>query len=195
MIETIVQSFAAGEVKTFSVSGNYFELIDAPSGGVDVILSDRSGGQLASMRNIGAGYFVRPGPYEVVQITSASAQSISFFVADGDAGTRRLSGNVTVTSAPAVVLPVLSNLANAQATVTTTSAQLLAANAARKYLLVQNKDPVGTIWLGWGTVTQANGIRVPPGGFYELPDYNTTQALSAIGDLASNANIVTVQGG
>lgn len=194
MIETIVQSFAAGESKTFLYSGNYFELIDAPSGGVDVLLSDRSGGQLASMRNIGAGYFVRPGPYEVVQIKSVSAQSISFFVADGDAGTRRLSGNVAVTSLPAALQPILSTLTNAQATVTTTSGQLLAASAGRNYLLVQNKDLTGTIWVGWNTVTQANGIRIGPGGSYELSGYNVTQALNAIGDLASNANVVVVQG-
>jgi hypothetical protein len=187
MIETISQAFAAGEVKTFTMSGNYFELIDAPSGGVEVILSDRSGAQLVSMRNIGAGYFVRPGPYEVVQIRSTGAQTISFFVADGDAGTRRLSGSVSVVDSV--------SLTNAAATVTSGGGSLLAANASRRYLLVQNKDLVGRIWINFGAAaTQANGLLLVPGGSFELDAKVSQQQIFAIGDLASNANVVTCEG-
>lgn len=95
MIEIIKGSFAAGEVKTFLIQGEYIEILECAYP-VDVAMMDRSGAQLSTMRNAEASYFSRPGKYEVIQVTSSAAQTVRLFVGSGDAGTRRTSGTVEV---------------------------------------------------------------------------------------------------
>lgn len=95
MIEIIKGSFFAGEVKTFLIQGEYVEILECAYP-IDVAMMDRSGAQLSTMRNAEASYFSRPGKYEVIQVTSASAQTVRLFVGSGDAGTRRTSGDVSV---------------------------------------------------------------------------------------------------
>jgi glutamate 5-kinase len=84
---------------------------------------------------------------------------------------------------------------NVNATVTNVSAQLLAANVNRAYLIIQNKDSAGTIYVNFGAAaTVANGIAIAPGGAYELNGTCSTQQIFAIGSIGSNANVVTVEG-
>lgn len=187
MIETISAAFAAGETKTFNVSGEYFELTDANASGVTVLLTDRNGAVVTSIRNSGPGIYVKPGRYEIVQITSVAAQTIGWIVADGDAGTRRLSGVVSIADS--------INCSAVQATVTNASAQVLAANTARRYLLIQNKDPVGRLWLQFGAAAnQAAGVLIVPGGNFEMVGKVSGQQIQLIGDLASNSKVTVVEG-
>ena len=95
MIEIITSSMAAGETKTFLIAGEYIEVVEAQYP-VDLLMMDRSGGQLSAMRASEASFFSRPGRFETVQVYSASAQTIRIFVGSGDAGTRRVSGLVQV---------------------------------------------------------------------------------------------------
>lgn len=80
--------------------------------------------------------------------------------------------------------------------VTNASAQLLAAKADRRYLLIQNKSASGTIWLNVAGVaaTQANGIKIDPNGQWERSDFIFPGAITAIGDLAANPDVVIVEG-
>lgn len=91
-------TFSAGETKVFYLSGSYFELIDCANA-VDVLLTDRSGGQRARMIGAAQTHHVKNTPYEVVQITSASAQTIRFAYGSGEAGTRNTAGSVSVLNA------------------------------------------------------------------------------------------------
>jgi hypothetical protein len=60
-------------------------------------------------------------------------------------------------------------------------------------LLVQNNDAAGSIYLNFGgTATLANGFKIPPGGVWEWNTFQSSQAVSAIGSIASNANIITI---
>lgn len=108
------------------------------------------------------------------------------------------AGDVTDNSIVGTV--ALSNtcgaFTQAQEAVTTASAQLLAANAARRYLLIQNKDATGNIWvtLDGAAATTVKGVKVAPGGSYELQGYVPNGAINAIGDIASNTNVVAVEG-
>lgn len=104
------------------------------------------------------------------------------------------AGLSTGTSVASVVSSRSSNT-NTQKTVTNSSTQLLAANAARNYLLVQNRDASGAIYLNFGAAaaTTNNGVLIPAGGFYE-PGVIPTDAIQAIGSIASNANVLTVEG-
>lgn len=85
---------------------------------------------------------------------------------------------------------------NAQKTVTNISAQLVAANAARRYLLIQNNDTAGIVYVrvdGTAVVT-GFGIKIAPGASYELQGFVPTGAIHAGGSIASNANVVVVEG-
>lgn len=193
MIELIQTDLAAGESRSFSVTGNYFEITEAPLEGLSVLLTDRSGATVTRMLNIGAGVFVEPGQFEQIQITSVGAQTVRFFVADGKAGTRRVAGSVAVTGA--VSINDSFNFTNAAATVTNASASLVAALPTRKFLLIQNKDSAGSIFVNFGAAaTVANGIRIVPGGYLELAHKVPPQQIFAIGDIASNANVLVCQG-
>lgn len=101
--------FAAGESKMFNMSGNYFELIDCPDP-VDVVLSDAVGGQRVRMKQGEASFYSKGVSFSVVQITSATAQTVRFIYGTGEAGTRRSTGSVTVSGAIALDAATLAAL-------------------------------------------------------------------------------------
>lgn len=87
-----------------------------------------------------------------------------------------------------------ATFANAAITVTNASQQFAAANTARKYLLIQNKHKVGTIFVNFGAAaTEENGVQISPGGSYE-PSTVPTNTVNIIGTEASNANVLLVLG-
>ena len=81
----------------------------------------------------------------------------------------------------------LTASAPAGPTVGTTSAALVAANATRKGLIIQNNS-TNLIFLAFGTTAAVNvGIGLFPGGTYEMDEYNfTTAAVNAIATGASS---------
>lgn len=99
-------------------------------------------------------------------------------------------GNLSVATNISNIVYVQTNV-----TVTTTAANAIAANANRRFLLVQNKDVSGTIYLNFATTaTAANGISIGPGQTFILDTKVPTGGVSAIGSIASNTNILFVQG-
>ena len=143
--------------------------------------------------NIGEGFAekFRTGSFDRVQITSATTQALQFVI--------RLGADAFYDKPPTgsvVVQNVNGAFSQAQKTVTNASAQMLAANTARRYLLIQNKDASGDIYLNLtgAAATTANGILVPAGGSLELQGFVCTGAVFAIGSIASNANVVSVEG-
>lgn len=86
-----------------------------------------------------------------------------------------------------------ANFSNSAITVTNASQEFAAANSDRKYLLIQNKDSVGNIYVNFGAAaTVANGVKIIPGGNYELNNIAPNNSVNIIGDIASNANVVLV---
>lgn len=169
------------------VAGDYFKIMSA-SGPLNV---QADWGEL---RGLIAGQGLEDSPFAFLNMQDASGAPNAVRVVIGDEKfVDGLGGTVNVGTNNAAQSGAF---ANAQRTVTNASAQLLAANAAREYLLIQNKSASGTIWVGFGAgaVTQANGVRIIPGGFYESGFVCSTQEVQAIGDIASNADIVTVEG-
>lgn len=147
-----------------------------------------------NLKGITAGQGFEGIPYNSIEITDASGASntIRYMVAS-DGFIDGLTGAMTVTSQ---VPPQSSSFANTQKTVTSASTQMVAANTARKYLMFQNNDTVGNIFIGFGAgaVTTANGVKIAPGGAYEIPYAQTQQAIQAIGSLATQSNVVMVEG-
>lgn len=181
----------AGQPVEINQRGDFFRLLGSINSDIQVDFY-RNGKEVAEATNIGGGYAEKFGEFfDRVVIKSASTQPISFTI--------RL-GNEVYFDAPPTGAVNVQNVrgpaTQAAATVTTASAQLLATNAARRFLLIQNKDPAGVIWLNFAgaAATQANGVRIGPGDSLSLEAWVPTGAIFAIGDIASNANIVTVEG-
>jgi len=80
-------------------------------------------------------------------------------------------------------------------TVTNSSGSLLAANASRKYLQVQNNDTTGNIFVrcDGSAATTTTSIKIAPAQTW-APTVPPVGACAAIGDIASNANVNTVEG-
>lgn len=181
----------AGQRVEINQRGDFFRLL----GSVNADLSldfYRNGKEVAEAVNVGGGYAEEFGEYfDRVVISSATTQPISFTI--------RLGNRVYFDAPPTgsvTVANVRGAATQAAATVTTTSAQLLATKADRRFLLIQNKDAAGNIWLNFAgaAATQANGVRLGAGDSLSLESWVPTGAIFAIGDIASNANIVTVEG-
>lgn len=183
MIEIIRAAFNAGEIKTFLMQGEYLEILEAAFP-VDVCMMDRSGAQLSIMRNAEASYFSRPGKYEAIQITSATAQTVRVFVGSGDAGMRRFTGDVkiiggedskTLENTPAVA-------------VTAVETALAAARVARRSIRFTN---IGTnpVAIGAPGITWARRCIILNAGDTWLEESAAALAWAAICDTAQAASI------
>jgi len=67
------------------------------------------------------------------------------------------------------------------------SSQLLSAKRSRKYILIQNKEPIGgnNVYIHWGddVATTSNGVVLGPTEVHDVQVFNQGQ-LSAIADVA-----------
>lgn len=177
----------AFSVYQLQVIGDYFKIIEA-SGAVNIKA------EWGELKGLIAGQGLEATPFNRLEITDASGTSNTVRIYVGDEKfIDGLAGTVSVSSS---TVPRSGSFANLNKTVTNASAQLLAANAARQYLLIQNKDTAGNLYVGFGAgaATVANGVRIIPGGALELVGVCTTQAIQCIGDIANNPNVVTVEG-
>lgn len=168
------------------VAGDYFKILSA-SGTVDVQAD------WGSLSGLIAGQGLEQSEFKYLFFRDRSGASNAMRVVIGDEKfVDGMAGTVEVSRA---VVPRSANFDNLQKTVTNANGQLLAANTARQYLLIQNKDTAGNVFVAFGkAATTANGVRVIPGGALELVGVCSTQEIRAIGDIASNANVVTVEG-
>jgi hypothetical protein len=110
-IEIVTSFFEAGDSRLFAFSGEYFEVIDAVNP-IDIVLSDFNGAQKARMSQATASFYSRGVEYGVIQITSASAQTVRFAYGSGETGTRRSTGSVTISGPVALDGATLAALEN-----------------------------------------------------------------------------------
>ena len=181
---------SAGQTVRFYELGNFVRVLNATA--LLTIRTYKNSAILTEAVDVTGGYAEQfDEPYQSLEIYSATAQTVQI--------ASRLGSQVYYDQAPtgnvSLVNPVLGVGANTNVTVTTASSLILAANANRKYLIIQNKDASGNIYINFGaTATVANGLKLPPGASYELDSNVLTAAINAIGDIASNTNIVIITG-
>lgn len=184
-------TLSAGVAVEFSEDADFFRLLDDTQADVSVIFY-KLGREVARAENIGEGYAERiAGGFDRVRLSSTAGGAIAFVC--------RLGGDVRYDKAPAGDVNVINfngPFVNAAKTVTNASGQLLAANSARRYLMVQNNDGAGIIYvrLDGTAATVGTGFKIPAGGYYEVAGYVPSGAITAIGDIASNANVVVIEG-
>lgn len=142
-IEIVTAVFAAGESRLFALTGQYFEIIDATFP-VDVTLSDVYGAQRGLMKSAEASFNLKGTDFGVIQITSASAQTIRFAYGTGEAGTRRAAGAVSIVGT--VPVDLVANSLNSlsrpllPAVNYTVSGALLANTAVSVFLAAANTN-------------------------------------------------------
>lgn len=198
-MRTLSQTFGAAGIWPLQIAGRYLRIIDAPNS-VDVDFFDAGGKMIAEAQAVGAGYYAMPaGGFARVDIITGSAQTIKIALSDGEGGYDVVavvgSVNATIINSPTVSLGQ-GAFTSVQGTVTNASTTLKAANAARKYLAIQNNDAAGIIYvnLAGATATALNGLKIMPGGSFVCDGYCPSGAITAIGSIASNANVVVVEG-
>ena len=196
-MQTFQQTFTGADSWILNVPGSYFTILSSNNA---VNVTFYKGGRpldLGVINGLLAGLEAMPDPkeaervgysFDAVKIEATAADTITVGIGNGEARYNRAQGSVTV-------INVNGPFSNAQKTVTNASVEHLATNAARRFLLVQNKDGAGNIWIGFGAaVTTANGVQIAPGGSLLVDGFCPSDAIYAIGDIASNANVVMVEG-
>lgn len=189
-----VEAIQAGATVKFNIPGRNFRLIET-TGPVNVTFY-RRGAEIAESVQVEAGYSEKweqdSEGFEQVEFYSATAQTIKFAVRmESSVSYDRAVGNVAVTNNQ------VATLVHEQKTVTTTAAGLVGANSSRRYVLVQNKSSSGNIWIrfdGGISNTTGVGIKIAPGGSFEMTGYTCTGSINAIGDIAINPDVAVVQG-
>lgn len=94
-IEILTAAFATGEIKSYAISGGYFEILDCAYP-VTVNLIGRHGELKGIMRNAEASFYLKGGDYQTITIESPQAQTVRFAFGTSEAGTRRTAGVVSV---------------------------------------------------------------------------------------------------
>lgn len=188
----LTTTLSANQRLEFNVTGDFFRLMAATQ--TLTVEFYRQGAEIAEAAGVSVGYAerFRNGKFDRIAIVNgANAQTVQIVARDGADVLYDTppNGQVTVTNTGGA-------FTQSQHTVTNASGQLRAANAARRYLLIQNNDPSGIVYVNvsGAAATVAAGVAIPAGGSYELANYVPTGAINAIGSIASNANVVTVEG-
>lgn len=176
-----------GEQVEITAPGNYLRVKSAQ---VPVRVMSPENSEEAELDQ---GDAVDLSPFTVLMLSHSDAaeQSVTIYVGRG---TRMVSsqvgGSVNVSSLPSPAVPVTQ----AAVTVGVASAQILAARAARRLLLVQNNDATANVYLNLtgAAAAVAGGVKIAPGGSLLLDVATPSEAVTAIADVATAANAVTV---
>ena len=171
---------------TLTVGGDYFKIMRA-LGPVSIRSS------FGELKKLVAGQGLEDSPFDRLELRdeSGAANAVSIFIGDR----KFIDGLGGIVDIGQARVPVSPGFVNTAATVTNASAVLVPPNPARQYLLVQNKALTGDVYISFGgAATAANGVRVVAGGFYELSAIVPLGAIHAIGSVASNPNVLVVEG-
>lgn len=196
-LREITVKITAGGSDEFAFRGNYIRAKLAP---YTLQIENVESGGRDTFTMVEGEEAIFSDNFERLRITNTGGIDSFFTVVigkDAKLSSAKLSGAVEISNSPTVNLgsPTLAAGSNVQATVTNASAQLVAADAARKYLLIQNNDTTADIYINFGAAaTLSNGLKIKAGQSYELNCNILTAAVNAIGSVASNTNIVIVTG-
>lgn len=188
-LQIIPAQFAAGEVKQWSFSGSYFELIECPDP-VDVLLTDRNGATRGRLLQAGETFFVRNTAFEAIEIKSDTLQTIRYAFGSGEAGTRSSAGSVSLSNQAGAFAQGRVSIGSGAAV------QIRPANTARRRIMVQNNTAAQylRVTLDGSAPTAANGLRLIPGDLLDLTDYAPTTEVQGIFEAGAPADVEWLEG-
>jgi hypothetical protein len=190
-----VFTIASGNPVVLPLSGNSFYIDQDPSivGNGTVHFQDTNLGQSSTPIFVGPGFIAKvPFTQLLIENKTAQAGKVLRIVYGTDVDfTAGVNATIAISDQP----PVRFTGTSQQHTATTTSGQLVPANAARKFIMVQNKDTSLDIYMGFGvTATTANGFVLKAGATMTLDAAVCTNAINTICPGGTNANIVHLWG-
>ena len=102
-------------------------------------------------------------------------------------------GKIETSSSDAIIVSPKTQV-HTTVTITNAAANIIAADADGHDIFIQNNDTTGIIYLNLSGVATVSGsmIVLNPGDSISIP--NSTNAVSAIGSIASNANVTILLG-
>ncbi len=184
-------AIAAGQTIEYNEEGDFFRILSAPD--PLTVRYYYQGREISEAEGVSQGYAEQFNTkhFDRIQVYSATAQSISFVMRLGNKVyfDKSPTGAVTLSGEQGPYTQAAGSVLAAG------SSQLLAANTKRRYLLIQNNDANGILYLGLdgNPATVAGGVRVEPGFAYESGRYCPSGAITGIGNI-DNANLVIVEG-
>lgn len=190
-----VQTIANGNPIVLPISGNSFYIDQDTSvvGNATVHFQDTNLQSSSAPIYVGAGFIAHvPFTQILVEVKTAQAGKILRIVYGTDVDfVAGLNATIAISDQP----PVRFTGTSQQHTATTSSGQLVPANAARKFIMVQNKDLALDVYLGFGvTATTANSFLLKAGATMTLDAAVCTNAINTICPGGTNANIVHLWG-
>ncbi|MHB1430404.1 MAG: hypothetical protein ACYCVW_17105 [Rhodocyclaceae bacterium] len=177
----------AGSVEEFAVVGDYIRLKTAS---VPVQFVVEETGESIELEQGDAANLSKFRRVKVLH-ADAAQQAIVFYVGNGtSADSSKVGGSIGISSMPAVAV-AMTQTANA---VGVASAQLVAANAARRFLLIQNTDAAANVFLNVAGAAAVldQGIKLPPGASVLFDVATPSGAVFAIASAATAAGAVVV---
>lgn len=190
-----VKTIANGSPVILPISGNSFYIDQDQSivGNATVHFQDTNLGQSSAPIYVGAGFIAKvPFTQILVEVKTAQAGKVLRIVYGTDVD---FTAGVNATIAVTDQSPIRFSGVSAQTTVLTTASTLAAANATRKFLMIQNNGATD-IYVAFGaTATIVNGFKVAAsGGSLTLDNSVATAAISVIGVTATNPSVVWMEG-
>jgi len=178
----INETIPAGGMLEYTEEADFFRIL-AAGGTLDVIFY-RQGREVARAEQIGAGYSEQfTHAFDKIRITSAAQNTFSLALRLGNTITYDMPPNGAVNGSFNQIIK----------TVTPTSAQILPANSARRYLLIQNRSPDKEAFISLnGANALSNGLCIEAGGSIELSGFVPVGAVTAAAQ--DNLNVVIVEG-
>jgi hypothetical protein len=186
----------AGLKQRFALQGRYFRIVSMSSGvpSLDIeFLKDRKSVE-SGFVNCGPGFaYHAPGGFDEIVIANHVTQQVAFLVTDNET----TYGDVTVLQGVAELSARSAPMSAAvQVLVGTADQEIAAARAGRRFILVQNKSATATLWLNLAgnAATQANSLKIPPGGYWESSAaFCPSNAIRGISD-AAGCDVHVVEG-
>lgn len=160
--EKVTQTFNG--LATWEIPGAYFKLMSTVS---PVSLTLRKGGRVVHQAAAVEGGHYQRIAFDKVEITTIALEAVSWLYAPDQGGSDRFTGSFSLTGyAPG------QTYTQAKFTAGVASAVMLAPNAVRRYLAVQNPDGVKTAWIrtaAAAAVADATCFKLLPGQTWEPP--------------------------
>jgi len=180
-IRQVTVKIGAGLSDEFAFKGNYVRAKVAPY----ELTVENMGSNGRDVFTLTEGEYANfPDDYERLRITNNGVADASFVLIvakDGAVNSAKLSGNVTINNNGAATQNRVS--------LTNVNQQILAANAGRKYLMIQNNDAgaVMRVKIDGNAATAAQGFRIPAGSTYVFENFNVTGAINCMMETATGA--------
>lgn len=190
------ETLAAGAAgaKEINEAGDFLRVLSAVAEDLTLVFY-KDGREVGQVQAIGAGYSEQVA-FDRVRVTSTAGGAVAIVTRmgarvlyDKPVGSVTVAGTITAQDANGA-------FTQAAATVNAATTQLLAANASRRYLQIQNNDAALTIYvtLDGTAATTAKGLKLGPGQSLEIQGRAPTGAINAINSSGSNTAVVVVEG-